>query len=370
MTTTVVTPIGTGQSGGLGAGAATPQAWINLINGLNLVGADQIQQGQLLNQEFTAAGFVLDTAGLSWVTDATHYLDLTTAASASFRDQSGVRTNPLFYDATKGASIRTTVSGANVFNIQGGTIHISNIEFSGGINIGSIAVVTLNNLIVASSADGEPLGIDVGCALTINNCLIYNTSPSPFSRGFSMLGNTLTINDTTIVAPAGVTASHAIDYGDSVVTANLTGVAIFGYTTDLATRAGSATISYGHCATDLGVPTGTGNLGSLTYANQFTSTTNDFSTKSGAGLINAGVVIGGITTDISAFTRSGTPTIGAWEFGAGSGSPAGGGLLLFGGSIMCGWTPAPLLGAAALWKAGQAVRRNATLSRRMLIGKK
>ncbi len=48
----------------------------------------------------------------------------------------------------------------------------------------------------------------------------------------------------------------------------------------------------------------------------------------------------------------------------------GGGLLLFGGSVMCGWTPAPLLGAAAAWKAGQAIRRNATLSRRALIGKK
>ncbi len=59
----------------------------------------------------------------------------------------------------------------------------------------------------------------------------------------------------------------------------------------------------------------------------------------------------------------------AFDVVAGGG---GGGLLLFGGSIMCGWTPPslPFLGAAAAWKAGQAVRRNATLSRRALIGKR
>ncbi len=57
-------------------------------------------------------------------------------------------------------------------------------------------------------------------------------------------------------------------------------------------------------------------------------------------------------------------------FGPDSSGGGGGGLLLFGGSIMCGWTPAPLLGAAAAWKAGQAIRRNATLSRRALIGKR
>ncbi len=58
------------------------------------------------------------------------------------------------------------------------------------------------------------------------------------------------------------------------------------------------------------------------------------------------------------------------EFPATSqGGGGGGGLLLFGGSIMCGWTPPslPFLGAAAAWKAGEAVRRNATLSRRSLL---
>ncbi len=67
-----------------------------------------------------------------------------------------------------------------------------------------------------------------------------------------------------------------------------------------------------------------------------------------------------------------TPQSGFGPFDVSGGGGGGGGLLLFGGSIMCGWTPPslPFLGAAAAWKAGQAVRRNATLSRRALIGKR
>jgi hypothetical protein len=57
---------------------------------------------------------------------------------------------------------------------------------------------------------------------------------------------------------------------------------------------------------------------------------------------------------------------GTFSDAGGGGGGTGGGLLLFGGSV--GWTP--LLGAAAAWKAGNAIRRNATLGRRrLLIGK-
>jgi hypothetical protein len=70
---------------------------------------------------------------------------------------------------------------------------------------------------------------------------------------------------------------------------------------------------------------------------------------------------------ISNSLASFSPTSG----GGGGGGGTGGGLLLFGGSV--GWTPAlralPLLGAAA-WKAGDAIRRNATLGRRRLLSGK
>ena len=59
---------------------------------------------------------------------------------------------------------------------------------------------------------------------------------------------------------------------------------------------------------------------------------------------------------------SGLSSFNTWDTAPGGGG-TGGGLLLFGGSV--GWTP--LLGAAAAWKAGNAIRRNATLARRRLL---
>jgi len=93
---------------------------------------------------------------------------------------------------------------------------------------------------------------------------------------------------------------------------------------------------------------------------------------SGSGNMFPGASLGISTTTFTAnfatasWVSGAVPSgYGPWDIGGGGGGGGtGGGIMLFGGSI--GWTPS-LIGAAALWRAGNAIRRNATLSRRKLL---
>ncbi len=370
MTTTVVKTIGSGGD------YATVALWISYLNITpNLVSADNIQQGQLMNQEFSGSGTVVDFSSTSLTTDATRYVELTTASGASFRDNAGVRTNPLLYNASNGAGIRGTTSGYTL-SVGLFDLHLTNLQVLGdtgsaGVLLtgGGITKLTCSNCIFGGT---EVVLQGTSGSATLNNCLIYNSNGAN-NRAMvnNGAGGTTTLNDCTLVVPSGVSVANFVECSSSTLTLTFTGSALFGVTTAFLSGGGSATVTYNHVATNLGVPSGTGNIGSLTYANQFVSNVNDFRQHATlSGLHGTGVTIGGITTDISGLTRNvSTPDIGAWELsgGGGGGGGTGGGLLLFGGSV--GWTPT-VLGAAAAWKAGNAIRRNATLSRRrLLLGK-
>lgn len=99
MATVVVKTIGTGGD------YSTPQAWEDACPA-NLVSADQVWEGQLLNQVFSSSGTILNISGTT--VDATRFVRLTTAPGASFLDHASAATNPLRYNESVGACLKTT----------------------------------------------------------------------------------------------------------------------------------------------------------------------------------------------------------------------------------------------------------------------
>lgn len=102
MATTVTKTIGSGGD------YANMAAWIAACPA-NLVTADQIWRGELLNQTFSGTGNLLTISGIT--TDATRYVELTVAAGASFADAA----SPVMrVDSSKGAYVTSSVDNVGV----------------------------------------------------------------------------------------------------------------------------------------------------------------------------------------------------------------------------------------------------------------
>jgi hypothetical protein len=321
MPTTITKHIGLGTGNGYDfSGAAAIQNWIASLNGLDIISADQIQQGVLHfngtgDGEFTAAGSVADFAAISVTCSATQYVELTTATGQSFRDNAGVRTNPAYYDATKGAGLRNTGSAGYTVRTAGTVpyLRLSNLQIKG--DTGSSGAIQWNatgvDLWDSCIIQGTETLVNSGGVPQLNNCILILTDGTS-GRLMAHIGTSLIMNFCTLVIPSGVTAAHIIDYGNSANSGTFRNCAFFGSTTDYQYRAGSATVAYTTCASDLAGTTGV--TGSLTYASQFVSTTNDFrQLNTSSAFFGTGTAVGGITTDISAFARKTPPDIGAWE---------------------------------------------------------
>ncbi len=371
MPTTVVKTIGLGTGNGYDfSGASAITNWIASLSGLNLVTADQIQQGQLFfngtgDGEFTAAGVVADFSAQVVTTDATRYVELTTGAGQSFRDNAGVRTNPLYYDATKGVGLRNT--GASGYTIAQGNFvsRFTNLQVKGdasstGTFGSSTAACVVNNCLF----QGTEVAINSTVLSTINNSVMITTLPQS-GRAYAIVGATVNHNFCTFIVPSGVSVANMVDYFSLTSVVNFNSCALFGVTGSLGTALGSSTITYVTCASDLGSPP-SGVTGSLTYANQFVSNVNDFRQKAGAALQGAGTADAtNGAFDISNLARpqSGNWDIGAWEFAAAGGGSAPT-YLFFGQATM-------MMGEALVWGAGAKFAhdliRNPIRSRRRLL---
>lgn len=280
----------------------------------NLVTADEIWEGQCLNQgEFVSASTLLTLSGIT--TDSTRYTRLTTAVGASFRDNAGVRTNALSYNSSNGVAIRCTGAYADAI-----VVSIPNCQFV-GLQISSLdntffaqsdGLLIDGCIIVSTSAFDETINA-ASVFLTIYNSLILgvNKSSSPLLMGRD--GSTgSTVLGTTVISKSGVSPITADAYADHVIV----DCALFGGgSATKAVSAGSAT--FGSCsnnATDSATAVGSANQTSLTFASQFISTTADFRAEIGGSLPNNGTPNSNILVDITGTTRSATtPTIGCWE---------------------------------------------------------
>lgn len=306
MPTTVTSSIGA-----TGRDYSIMQAWEDACPA-NLVTSDQIWKGECYNDsEFTSA---LTISGIT--TDSTRYVWLTAAAGQSFQDHADVRTNPLYYDKSKGVGIK--VASATVISSTVNYTVISRLQVwlsSGFLNrtidmSGSDCVA--KDCIFVSSYDYSVFSFGAVASNKAINCAfisLHSGTATPCRSG--------TYINCTNVRPSGYTAggtAFARNYGLSVKNS-----AVFGFTTF---RSGTGSSYYtgsyngSDCSADA---QDTNSTGGLTFADCFESTTNDFRLKAGSPLIGAGNTDAtNAPLDISGFTR-GTGTagdIGAWEYGA------------------------------------------------------
>lgn len=353
MPTTVTKTIGTGGD------YSTPQAWEDACPA-NLVTADQIWKGACLNQEFvaTAAFTPIVTIG-GQTTDATRYVELTAASGASFADHADKLSNPLRYDATKGAAFRITGNYVGVVSISTAytrinRLQINNASFNGALNVeDGVSNVWVDSCILQASNNGGHGITRLSGAGVLSNCLLIANAGSSgdiYGAWWVFPGAGSKMLNCTVVRPSDVGASGSgftTNYG-SVLVQN---TAFFGF----ASLLGSFQAGSNYNASDLALGTGANNQASKTYTNQFENTlraTQDFRVKTGADLIDTGTNLSGsgITTDIVGITRTVPHDIGAWE----SSSPSD---ALSANSIAAG---APVVGAPTVGQTHSLTASNVT----------
>lgn len=309
MATTVTSTIGsTGDY-------STLQAWEDACPS-NLVTDDKIWRGEAQNQEFTAN---LSFGGVT--TDSTRYIELTTVSGASFRDNSNVRTNALRYNASNGAAVNKSVSILNAY-VRISNFQIKETTYGSALYTNSSATShRIENCILETTVDSVVYGETSGGTHTYKNVIFIHDTPSTNKQSVQCrnAGNYYFYNCTN-VRPSNRSATGNAWFGDW---ANMYfyNCAAFGF------GAFSNGWSNGsHNASDNSISFGSSNQASLTYADQFETTTtassaHDFRTKAGATLIDTGTDLSGsgVTDDISGTARGATYDIGAWEITGGGG---------------------------------------------------
>lgn len=316
MATTITSTIGsTGDY-------TTLQAWED-ASPANLVSSDEIWRGEVLDEELVSASSILTIAGQT--VDSTRYVELTAEAGASFMDHVDRLTNGLRYNASNGAAIRSTVGFSVGITVSTAYTRISRLQIktTDYSNTGTIRVTVGNtlfdNLIVEGRENTNFKGVIYynGGGGTARNVLVIHSSGNTYTGGFAVdAGGTLLLYNCTSVRPSNLSSigSGFIMFYATITMVNCSG---FGFDNFYL---GHGTTSCSNNASDKTIGFGSNNQASLTYADQFETTSDatalDLRTKSGSAQIDNGTSTSGngVTTDIVGTSRSGTYDIGVWEF--------------------------------------------------------
>jgi len=267
------------------------------------------------------------TAITGITTDATHNVQLRCATGQSFKDTAGVA---LDYNTTNGVAMRCTADNVICLDVHAKFTTINGIQFKhSGTGYARIALYCAST----GSGDGEGAVISQ-CIMRgggnapdraavqfsgelnqkLTNCLIIGNDAAAHGLYLgTATANAITITACTIVKDTTTSATGSIgvtvNYGAG--THIIKGCAVFGFATNFGSTYAAAS---GRNGTDAGSAPGSNNVVSLTYANQFMATTNDFRLKAGNGLeaLSAQYTETG-DVDIKGQTRGATPDIGAWE---------------------------------------------------------
>lgn len=311
MPTTVTKTIGTGGD------YTTIAAWFAACPA-DLVAADQVWRGELLNEAFTASGApVVTFTGIT--TDATRYVELTTAAGASFVDNASVQSNALRYNAANGAAI--SVSGdfaqAAIRVTSNMKVALSKLQIQAtGSSVAraflaDTGTVIIDRCIMESAAGDIPTAVIANATSSISNSLIVNRAASSSAVVLDTFFAVGLYN--TVIAALGSAVANLIQSSYGTPVAKNCG--FFG-----CTAISAQTITYTNCFTSVGSPPSgcTTTAFSTSTGAMFESITNgshDFRIKSGSALQNAGadeptyaaVSINGLSR------TSGAYDVGPWE---------------------------------------------------------
>jgi hypothetical protein len=325
MPTTIVSTIGTGGD------YATIAAW-NAACPADLVTADTIWEGRLLNQVHTSSGSTLNIAG-STVSDATRFKRLTCAPGASFRDNASKLTNALRVNSSNGAVITQTgldagaptiVIGEAYFELIGVQVS-STTGASDGIDSPPALMVGSSTAkirhCILESFSGNAVAI-------INNTLEYCLLIKRRHSGFVLKPNSvnnLALRNCTLVTEFGVSLSGGYNLPGGIQrnynVTTLNNVALFGCAS---ITSGVGTTTANNCYSDSTAITGFTQVAFDTSTGSgFENITNDFRIKTTSALRGAGATYSGILTeDIIGQTVGSPPSAGAWDPPSGGGTPA------------------------------------------------
>lgn len=320
MATTIVKTIGTGGD------YSTLQAWAADCPA-NLVTADQIWQGQVLNQEivFTGAAPMLSLTGIT--TDSTRYVELTAAPGASFIDNANVRANALRYNSANGAALRCTNAAYRLLDVRINYFRLNRLQLlNAGDAAGSFGC--FDN----TSATSQYCSID--------KCILESYAHRTASEGGTVsiygtgnyIANSLVVqrwNDATALVASLNTATAAYNCTFVNVGALGTGTGIRGVYGSVTLRncfvgnvgtvtTGTSTFNKTTCRTSVaGPPAGwsAAPYDTATFVSVSTDGTHDYRLAEGSALIDVGTTDSTYAAnDITGLARSGTWDVGVWEY--------------------------------------------------------
>lgn len=311
-------------------GSAGGRDYSDLTSWAAALPANLVTDGNSYVASMYADSEFLDTTGGSspylnltgFTTDATHTITITAAAGQAWCDNTSSVGG---YVAADGVAIRRTDHRSTVIECDVNFVTISRLQLSGGrtaINvIGDNATIT--NCVLETFNNNGVVNVNGGNGTIVNNFIIVNhASNGSFAIGIGRNGS----NGPAVVVYNTIVRVSDYSAGDPVVgnhygwSGTFTNNAFFGFSSTYDTAGMTGTNN----GTDQSSVTGSSSdQVSLTYANQFTTTTTtgeDFRLKSGNSLAGNGITYTGISTDAYGTTRAGSPAIGAFEPSAGPSS--------------------------------------------------
>jgi len=283
------------------------------------------------DSEFTAA-VTID----GHTTSAANFIRLTAAAGQSFQDHANVRTNPLFYDQTKGVGVSVSTNVQVIFVSDDWTevrrLQIKRTGFGaygeGALNFDpGLGNSFAKDCLVQKTYSSIDTIVKLRQSSAIN-CIAIETG-GDVSTGFSMFvsGPVPKVLNCTAVRSSALGAG-GVGFGASAGYPNSVAIncASFGWTTAFSAAGGWDLGASGYNCSDQADPPGSNDQASKTFANQFESTTNDFRIKTGSDCIDHGNTDATLApNDISGLARGvGTAgDIGVWEIAGAPWPPPG-----------------------------------------------
>lgn len=309
MPTTVVKTIGSGGD------YTSLQAWEDACPS-NLVSSDQIWQGQIKasTDAFSSASTLLTVAGTT--VDSTHYVELTTAAGASFRDNASVQTNALRWNTANGCTISLTGDYTTAIVCNQGYTRFSKLQ---------VQSTQAHSATISCQPDTAGVNDWNGCILesniqvgtvygnvNIRNSLLVSRSAS-LARIVICGGSNAAFYNCTLAVPSNFAKASACFTGSYVASQLFQNCAFFGVT-DVGTTTNR---TFTTCGTDDATPP----TGCTTYTyntslfQNITDSTRDYRIPSGSSLIGAGTTdTTNAAVDIAGTTRTGAWDIGCWQY--------------------------------------------------------
>lgn len=314
MATVVERTIGTGGD------YATLADWFAACPA-DLVAVDQIWRGLVKNQEFVSSGTLVTIGGKT--VSASCYVELTAEAGASFLDHADKATNPLRYDATKGASLKFTGNGQVGVQISQAYTRISKLQIistadgtsSPALNVSTASATNCDiNQCIVESSNGSTLGTLSlsGSGNVVRNSVIVQRKNDAAAVFGGLVNGSSAYNCTYVSLVAALTAGIKTQY----VGPTLKNVYIGNVVAPLDGVAAATTTNCYSSATASGFTVAA--FSTATFEN-VTDGTHDFRLASGSSLIDAGATdLTYSATDIigTARPQGASYDVGAWEYAA------------------------------------------------------